>query len=203
MTVEGIEKDTALTTSVPVWTHVVLHHTASSIFKTVEQIRQEHLAKGWIDIGYNYLVDDKGIVHVGRPLNIPGAHALGWNAKAIGVAAIGCFDSLKMSKSQEYMLVDLVRRLMDEHGIPSGNVLYHKDVNATACPGANFPDIKAALQVPFRDVPPEHWARDAVAVAKGAGIMGGYPDGTFRGDNPVTRYEQAAVIAKLLKRMDK
>ncbi|MEW5952620.1 MAG: N-acetylmuramoyl-L-alanine amidase [Bacillota bacterium] len=192
--------ETAVTV-VPVWTHIILHHTASSKTKTVEQLRREHLARGWRDIGYHYLVDYTGGVHAGRPPNEPGAHAQGWNSKAIGVATIGDISEYPMGEDQRGALVQLVRHLMDEHGIPAANVLYHRDVGATSCPGRFFPDIKAAVGAPFKDVPPDHWAAAAVESASEAGLLGGYPDGTFRGDEPVTRYELAAFAAKLWERV--
>ncbi len=47
------------------------------------------------------------------------------------------------------------------------------------------------------DVPPNHWAFKAVDDLFRAGILQGYPDGTFKGDRPVSRYELASVLAAL------
>lgn len=44
------------------------------------------------------------------------------------------------------------------------------------------------------DVPPDHWAAAAVKWAVETGNMKGYEDGTFRGDQGLTRYEEAAVL---------
>ncbi|MFZ5639073.1 MAG: N-acetylmuramoyl-L-alanine amidase [Bacillota bacterium] len=44
------------------------------------------------------------------------------------------------------------------------------------------------------DVPPDHWAAAAVKWAVETGYMKGYEDGTFRGDQGLTRYEEAAVL---------
>ena len=74
------------------WKYIILHHTATTSATTVDQIRKDHMARGWVDIGYNYLVDFNGTVYDGRPLNICGAHCYGYNDKAIGVAAIGNFE---------------------------------------------------------------------------------------------------------------
>ncbi len=40
-----------------------------------------------------------------------------------------------------------------------------------------------------------HWARDYVATARSAGVVKGYPEGTFRPNRPVTRAEAAKIIA--------
>ncbi|MGD1940387.1 MAG: S-layer homology domain-containing protein [Leptolyngbyaceae cyanobacterium] len=47
----------------------------------------------------------------------------------------------------------------------------------------------------FADVAPTHWAYSAVNnLADSYGCLAGYPDGTFRGDDLVTRYEFAAAM---------
>ncbi len=48
------------------------------------------------------------------------------------------------------------------------------------------------------DVPPDHWAYDAVRDLYEAGLLEGYPDGTFGGDRTMTRYEFAMALARLL-----
>ncbi len=53
----------------------------------------------------------------------------------------------------------------------------------------------------FKDVPKDHWAAEYVRMLAGDGIVKGYPDGTFRGDQPVTRYELAAVLASFVQFM--
>ncbi|SDD07113.1 S-layer homology domain-containing protein [Paenibacillus sp. UNCCL117] len=50
----------------------------------------------------------------------------------------------------------------------------------------------------FRDVLPGDWYSSAVSTAVQAGIAGGYPDGTFRPDAPVTREELAAMLIRAL-----
>lgn len=49
---------------------------------------------------------------------------------------------------------------------------------------------------PFMDVPMNHWAYDAVGQLAARGIISGYPDGTYKGNQPITRYEMASVIAR-------
>ncbi|HEY0867840.1 MAG TPA: S-layer homology domain-containing protein [Fimbriimonas sp.] len=45
------------------------------------------------------------------------------------------------------------------------------------------------------DVPRNHWAFDAVDTLFREGLLKGYPDGTFKGSRPLSRYELAAVLA--------
>ncbi|EAX47357.1 S-layer domain protein domain protein [Thermosinus carboxydivorans Nor1] len=55
-----------------------------------------------------------------------------------------------------------------------------------------------AFANPFSDVPPKHWAYDAVNKLAAAGIIDGYGDGTFKGDKTLTRYEMAQIVAKAM-----
>lgn len=54
----------------------------------------------------------------------------------------------------------------------------------------------------FSDVPRGHWAYDAVEQLAEKGIISGYGDSTFRGNNTVTRYEMAQMIAQALKNVE-
>lgn len=49
------------------------------------------------------------------------------------------------------------------------------------------------------DLPPDHWAAKSVYDLVQMGITQGYPDGTFRGNKPITRYETAIFLDKLAK----
>jgi len=53
----------------------------------------------------------------------------------------------------------------------------------------------------FADVPANHWAYEAVNKLVAAGLITGYPDGTFKGQNTLTRYEVATILARLLENL--
>ena len=55
---------------------------------------------------------------------------------------------------------------------------------------------------PFSDVPFSHWAYDAVNKLSAKGILQGYPDGKFKGNQTVTRYALAMVTAKMLANVE-
>lgn len=55
---------------------------------------------------------------------------------------------------------------------------------------------------PFSDVSSSDWAYQAVADLSDEGIVDGYPDGTFRGQKNVTRYELAQITARLMAKED-
>ena len=60
-----------------------------------------------------------------------------------------------------------------------------------------------AASGPFADVPTDHWAYQSVDTLQKAGIVIGYPDGTYGGRRPMTRYEFAVAIARLLAQMNR
>lgn len=51
----------------------------------------------------------------------------------------------------------------------------------------------------FPDVPENHWAYQYVKTLAEKGYLEGYPDGEFKGDRPMTRYEYAAIIYRALQ----
>ncbi|TAM60955.1 S-layer homology domain-containing protein [bacterium] len=64
--------------------------------------------------------------------------------------------------------------------------------------GAAYGLLRPAVASPLADVPTQFWATQAVASLAADGIVEGYPDGTFRGERPLTRYEMAQVVSKAL-----
>ena len=55
---------------------------------------------------------------------------------------------------------------------------------------------------PFMDVPMNHWAYDAIGQLAASGVINGYPDATFKGNQPMTRYEMATAVARALAVVD-
>ncbi|EFQ23342.1 S-layer domain protein [Aminomonas paucivorans DSM 12260] len=55
---------------------------------------------------------------------------------------------------------------------------------------------------PFMDVPMNHWAYDAVSQLASHGVISGYPDGSYKGAQPATRYEMASIVARALAKVD-
>lgn len=55
---------------------------------------------------------------------------------------------------------------------------------------------------PFADVDTSSWAYQAVCQLSDQGVVDGYPDGTFKGDKNVSRYELAQIIARLMAKED-
>ena len=62
--------------------------------------------------------------------------------------------------------------------------------------------VSAYAGNPFSDVTPDDWAYQAVSDLSDQGVVEGYPDGTFKGERNMTRYELAQIIARLMARED-
>ena len=77
-----------------------------------------------------------------------------------------------------------------------------KKIIAIAAVAALTAGVSAYAANPFSDVSPDDWAYQAVSDLSDQGVVEGYPDGTFKGERNMTRYELAQVIARLMARED-
>lgn len=59
--------------------------------------------------------------------------------------------------------------------------------------------IQNELSTEFPDVPENHWAYEAVETLAKSGLAVGYPDGQFKGDRSLTRYEFAEIVHRALQ----
>ena len=118
-------------------THIVLHHVGVVGNFTPEQIHTEHLRKGWRGIAYNYYIRKDGTVYHGREENAAGGHTLDYNLVSIGICFEGNFEVEKMPLVQREAGQALVADILTRY--PTAKVVRHRDLNKTACPGANFP----------------------------------------------------------------
>ena len=114
---------------------IYLHHAVYN--GPVEDIDRMHKNNGWTCIGYHFYVRKDGSIYRGRREDSVGAHAYGFNNTSIGICAEGNFEKDIMSETQKNAIKELVAYLKSKYGITI--VKRHKDVNATACPGKNYP----------------------------------------------------------------
>jgi hypothetical protein len=72
---------------------------------------------------------------------------------------------------------------------------------ALACVALAVLPVRAPA-TPFADVPANHWAYQAIQSLAADGLIDGYPDGSFKGDRPLTRYEMAAIVARVIAKIE-
>lgn len=78
----------------------------------------------------------------------------------------------------------------------------HTILRAAVCAFFAGAAMTASAANPFSDVESDSWAYEAVASLSDRNIIEGYPDGTFRGNKHITRYELAQITARLLAKKD-
>ena len=77
-----------------------------------------------------------------------------------------------------------------------------KKILALAAVAALTAGVSAYAANPFSDVTPDDWAFQAVSDLSAQGVVEGYPDGSFKGERNMTRYELAQIIARLMAKED-
>jgi N-acetylmuramoyl-L-alanine amidase len=142
----------------PTW--IVVHHSATTDgdVKDWDAIRRYHKeVKGWADIGYHLGLENvagRYEVFSGRKIGEIGAHALGFNAKSIGICVVGNYDKEPPKPDCIFLLASLIRQLQREFGIPRDQVIGHVDTYRLqyqkplkTCPGLMFPmeNLRARL----------------------------------------------------------
>ena len=86
-------------------------------------------------------------------------------------------------------------------GYPDGDFKPEASITRAefAAMAARFADLQEGDKT-FSDLDSSHWAYDVVRKAASAGWISGYPDGTFKADNPITRAEVVTITNKMLNR---
>lgn len=115
--------------------YIILHHRAGN--GDVMSIHNQHLGQGWSGIGYNFYVRKDGKVYSGRPIDTVGAHTPDYNYVSVGVCFEGNYETEKMNVVQVKAGQELITYLKGKY--PKAQIKKHRDFNATACPGKNFP----------------------------------------------------------------
>jgi N-acetylmuramoyl-L-alanine amidase CwlA len=117
--------------------YIVIHHTASTAKETVEQIHNFHINNnGWAGIGYHFYIRKDGTIYRGRPEKYIGAHCENYNSVSIGICCEGNFEIEQPTEKQLTSLSELIQYLKKKYG--NIQVVGHRDLNATACPGKNL-----------------------------------------------------------------
>lgn len=125
----------------------VVHHSASPIDTTFEEIKSWHIdGNGWDDIGYHYVVTQEGNIHKGRDLAYAPAAQKPYNTGSVAI----CLTGDNTSEANKWNRIQV--RSLFQHYL-SVIVLYpdirtygHRDlVNTTECPGLN---VRAMLLGP-------------------------------------------------------
>lgn len=118
---------------------IILHCTATPAGRDlhVADITRYHRMRGFETIGYHYLITLNGEIEKGRDESYVGAHCLGHNAQAIGVAYVGGLGgdgraADTRTQAQKRALLELIDDLRRRY--PGASVHGHREFAAKECP---------------------------------------------------------------------
>lgn len=163
---------------------------------------------------YHIVVDEHQTIEV-LPLNEAAWHAgdgsgvYSGNRTSIGIEICESGDYAKTVSRA----VELVAKMLKERDWGVDRLRRHYDWSKKICPRRMYDGgswagwtefverVKKAMKptgkTPFVDVEFGRWSEGAIKAAEDAGLMNGYPDGTFRPTAPVTREELAVILTRL------
>lgn len=120
---------------------IIIHCSATPEGRDIktETIRNWHIKDNhWKDIGYHYVIELDGSIHIGRDENVIGAHCSGQNANSIGICYVGGLakdgkaPKDTRTEAQRQSLIDLLKDLKAKY--PSVTIHGHREFAAKACP---------------------------------------------------------------------
>ena len=141
----------------------------------------------------------------------------GENAMALGAFYRPNEDTMfsvagSMGNGENMVNAGVSLKLGQKNGVSTSRVALAKEVQdlkaIVKAQNVEIQQMKASMgmapqydkkDVNFPDVPTNHWAYEYVKDLADKGLVEGYPDGEFKGDRTMTRYEYAAIIYRALQ----
>ena len=115
-------------------TVIVVHCTATRVDEdfTQKDLLRSHRARGMTCVGYHFYIRKDGYIWSTRPLEMVGAHALGYNQNSIGIAYEGGLDEQghpadTRTEKQKFSMRALIRTLKKD--FPITRVCGHRDLS--------------------------------------------------------------------------
>ena len=136
-----------------------LHHTQGNSPKSYAEAVQEmqfiqdyhQNGRGWIDIGYHFLVSPQGDIFEGRPINVVGAHVKNRNTTNVGISIMGNYHppvNQQPARETLHTFTEMGKYLKATYDISVSSFYAHREIGPTACPG----DVLYALMPQFKDL---------------------------------------------------
>lgn len=119
---------------------IVVHCSATppTMDVTAKDIDRWHRERGFLKIGYHYVIRRDGTVEKGRPIKEPGAHAKGHNRHSIGICLIGGVKAdgetpqFNFTSAQMESLNQLVKEI--DLDFPDIEIKGHNELSHKECP---------------------------------------------------------------------
>jgi len=170
--------------------YLFMHHIDAET-ATPQQVHDWHLKNGWHGAGYNFYVRKDGSIWAMRGYYI-GAQCHGHNSKSLGIAVEGDYEvETQLTDETKASVMALGAYLMCRFpGIKDENILPHRAMQATLCPGTYFP-MKEVRDGITKE---RHWSDPYMNRIRAAGLI----VGEHKPSDPVTWAEFSAVLVRLL-----
>lgn len=118
----------------------------------VRAIQRFHMdTRGWLDIGYHWLIAPDGTVFAGRPVGQVGAHAAGHNTASVGYCLL---TDGPVTDEQKTALWGRIHADRAPLGLAYARIAAHRDVTPTHCPGDVIAEwVTAGMPAPDAPLP--------------------------------------------------
>lgn len=114
--------------------YLVVHSAATKASSDIgaKEIDRWHRERGFLEIGYHFVIRRSGAIDLGRSLSKPGAHVTGHNSHSIGICMVGGLDAQGKAEDnytldQKAALAGLLLDLLKQ--FPKAEVLGHRDLS--------------------------------------------------------------------------
>jgi N-acetylmuramoyl-L-alanine amidase len=128
---------------------IIVHCAATGPDQDIgaREIDRWHRARGFLKIGYQFVIRRNGEVETGRELDEVGAHAEGYNSRSVGICLVGGVEADgktpqdNFTHAQWSALTALLRDMKQRY--PEAKIIGHREVSRKACPSF---DVQAWLK---------------------------------------------------------
>ena len=124
--------------------YIFIHCSATKPSQDIDakEIDIWHRGRGFLEIGYHFVIKRNGMVEIGRDLMDVGAHVKRYNRNSVGICMVGGVSQKdhtvpenNFTEEQWVSLYTLIQDMMGE--FPTARVLGHNEVSSKACPSFN------------------------------------------------------------------
>lgn len=129
----------------------IVVHCSDSEWGSVNEIRKWHIARGFSDCGYHFVILNGhitqsltipclcGSIEIGRPIDQPGAHCPELNKRSLAVC--GVCGSSGWHPTQEASLRTLLRQLRSLYGVKTDNIIGHNETESGKAQRKTCPNL--------------------------------------------------------------
>jgi hypothetical protein len=178
-----------------------LHHTQGNSPKSYAEAVQEmqfiqdyhQNGRGWIDIGYHFLISPQGDIFEGRPINVLGAHVKNRNTTNVGISIMGNYHppvNQQPAKETLYTFTEMGKYLKTTYDISVSSFYAHREIGPSDCPGdvlySLMPQLKDLIFKPAADAIPGPVVRPGDTIP----LLSDTPEETFPAFRQLLEYNK-------------